>query len=140
MFKRISGRPNIEKYPNATSTVYYNGGLVYPNGSGAVIPADSTSGNHIGVAIEAIPATDARYTTAGKIAVDVLDDNDVFEADVTGTLTAAMVGTYLDLSTSLVVNAGATSKQVVLCVGFISASKGLFKISARATVKDVATT
>lgn len=140
MFKRISGRPNIEKYPNAISTVYYNGGLVYPNGSGAVIPADSTSGNHIGVAIEAIPATDARYATAGKIAVDVIDDNDIFEADVTGTLTTAMVGTYLDLSTSVLVNAAASAKDAVLCVGFISATKGLFKINSRATVLDVAIT
>jgi len=140
MFKRISGQPNIERHPNATSNAYSNGALVYPDGSGAVIPADSTSGNHIGVAVENITSADDRYTTAGKISVDVLDDNDIFEADVTGTLTAAMVDTYLDLSDSLTVNAAATSKKVVLCVGYISATKGLFKINAKATNVDVATT
>lgn len=140
MFKRVSGCENIEKYPNAISNAYSNNALVYPDGSGAVIPADATSGNHIGITKESINSSDPRYSVAGKIHVDVLDDNDIFEADVTGTLTTAMVGTYLDLSDSLTVNAGATSKQVVLCVGYISATKGLFKINSRATAKDVATT
>lgn len=138
MFKRVSGKPKFEKWPNAVSTLYANGALTYPDGSGAIIPADSTSGNHIGITVEKITSTDPRYTTAGKITVDVIEDNDIFEADVTGTLTTAMVGTYLDLSTSLVVNAGASAKDAVLCVGFISATKGLFKINSRATVLDVA--
>ena len=52
MFKKISGCPMIERFPVATSQLYNNGGLVYANGTGAVIPADATSGDHIGVAIE----------------------------------------------------------------------------------------
>lgn len=139
MFKKISGCPMIERYPVATSQLYNNGGLVYANGSGAVIPADSTSGDHIGIAIEKISATDPRYTDGGKINVEVLKDNDIFEADVTGTLTTAMIGNFYDLSDDLIVNVGATSKKVVLCVGYISATKGLFKINAKAVNKDVAT-
>lgn len=139
MFKRVSGCPNIEKYPNVVSTEYKNGALVYSNSSGAVIPADSTSGNHIGITIEKISTTDPRYAVAGKIAVDVLDDNDIFEADATG-LTNAMVGTYVDLTDSVKVNGAATSKLVVLMVGYISATKGLFKINSRATAKNVETT
>lgn len=140
MIKRVSGCPNIERFTNAISTVYLNNALVYANGTGAVIPADSTSGDHIGITKEAIPATDARYATAGKISVDVIDDNDIFEADVDGTLTTAMVGNFYDLTDSANVNVAATSKKVVLCVGYISATRGLFKINARATAANVATT
>lgn len=139
MIKRVSGCPNIERYTNAISTAYANNALVYADGSGGVIPADSTSGDHIGITKEAITSTDPRYTTAGKISVDVIDDNDIFEADVTGTFTAANVGNFYDLSDSGTVNVGATSKKVVLCVGYISATRGLFKINARATAANVAT-
>lgn len=113
---------------------------MYPDGSGAIQPADSTSGEHLGVSLKAVAATDSDYASNTKIPVDMVGEQDVFEADVTGTLTTAMVGTYLDLSTDLVVNAGATSKKVVLCVGYISASKGLFKVTANAYDKYVATT
>ncbi len=139
MIKRVSGCPNIERYPAPTSQLFGNNELVYADGSGAVIPADSTSGMHFGITKEAITATDPRYTTAGKISIDVLDDNDIFEADVNGTLTTAMVGNFYDLTDAGNVNVAATSKKVVLCVGFISATKGLFKLNSRATAYDVAT-
>lgn len=140
MFVRISGKPRLEWWPKKASTAFSYGALVYPDGSGAIQPADSTSGEHIGVALRAVASTDADYATTAKIPVDVVGEDDVFEADVTGTLTAAMVGTYRDLSTSLVVNAAATSKAVVLCVGYISATKGLFKITAKLADNYVATT
>jgi len=139
MIKRVSGCPNIERWPVATSQAYVNNSLLYANGSGAVIPADSTSGNHIGICKEELTSSDARYTTGGKIHVDVMDDNDIFEADVYGTLTTAMVGNFYDLTDADTVNVGATSKKVVLCVGYISATKGLFKLNSRATAYDVAT-
>ena len=141
MFKRESGDFNILPLTNAISTLYYNGGLIYPNGSGAFIPADSTSGNHVGIAQEDITATDARYTTAGKINVDILRSGDLVRAtDITGTLTAAMEGTFLDLSNSLVVNAAASSKSVVFCVKYISASEGIFMVNSLAAHANVATT
>ena len=140
MFKRISGKPRLEWYNVAASIAISYGGLVYPDGSGNIIKADSTSGNHLGVALRAIATTDSDYTSAKKIPVDVVGEDDVFEALVTGTLTTAMVGNFYDLSDELTVNVGATSKKVVLCVGFISATLGLFKISARAADYYVATT
>jgi hypothetical protein len=87
-----------------------------------------------GVSMRAVVSTDADYATVGaKIPVDVLNDEDVFIADVTGTLTTAMVDTHLDLSDSLTVNAAGTTHKPVLCVGFLSATKGLFKINARSS-------
>lgn len=138
-FRRISGKHRVEWWPKKASTAFTYGSLVYPDGSGAIQPADSTSGEHIGVILKTVASTDSDYASTTKVPVDVCGEDDVFEADVTGTLTSAMVGTYLDLSTALVVNAAATSKQVVLCVGFISASKGLFKITAKLADNYVAT-
>lgn len=142
MFLRETGKPNLISLPNATSTVYYNGGLIYPNPSGTnFIPADSTSGNHIGICQEDITSSDARYTTAGLVSVDMLAPGDLVRAtNVAGTLTAAKVGTYVDLTDSLVVNSAATSKLVVMLVKYISATEGIFMVNALASVKDVATT
>lgn len=139
-FIRISGKPKVEWWPKKASTAFTYGALVYPDGSGAIQPADSTSGEHIGVILKTVTSADSDYASTPKVPVDVAGENDVFEATVTGTLTTAMVGTYLDLSDSLVVNAAGTSKKVVLCVGFISATKGLFKITAKLSDKYVATT
>ena len=137
---RVSGKPQIEKYKNAVSNVYSEDSLVYADGSGAVIPADSTSGNHIGIIKNKIAATDDLYATAGDVSVDICNDNSILECDVDGTLTTAMVGNFYDLTDASNVNVAAQSKNVVLCVGFISATKGLFKLNARATVVNVATT
>lgn len=139
-FYRKSGKPNFEEWPNTISQAYVANTLVYPDGSGAVIPADATSGMHIGLCLEDLTSSDARYTTAGKLLVDVLGDDDIFEADVDGTLTTAMVGNHYDLTDADSVNCAANSKKVVLCVGFISTTKGLFKLNAKATNLDVATT
>jgi hypothetical protein len=141
-FRHIAGNAKVETYPNAISTVYTAGGLGYFNGSGAVIPADATSGDHAGVILEAIAATDAKYSTAGKIPVLVPDQNDIFEVDVeTGTLTTAMIGNQYDLvADGDAIDVTATSKKVVTVVGFVSSSKALVKINALATTANVATT
>jgi hypothetical protein len=138
-FLRISGKPRLQWYPKAASTDFNVGDLVYPNGSGAIIPADSTSGNHLGVALKAVASTDDDYASTTLVPIDEVGEDDIFEATVTGTLTTAMVGNFYDLSNAYTVNVGATSKKVVRCVGFISATKGLFKINARADDYYVAT-
>lgn len=142
-FRRISGKPRLEWYPKKTSTAFNYGGLVYPDPTphGYIIPADSTSGNHVGVAMRKVASTDADYATTGaKIPVDVVGEDDVFEADVVGTLTTDMVLQFFDLQDDLTVNVAATAKKTVLCVGFISATRGLFKVNARAADFYVATT
>ena len=139
MFKIISGKPRLAWYPKKASTAFNNGDLVYPDGSGAIQPADSTSGNHLGIILKDVAATDDDYAATTKVPVQELGEDDVFEATVTGTLTTAMVGNFYDLSNAYTVNVGAQSKKVVLCVGYISATKGLFKINARAADYYVAT-
>ncbi len=141
MFLREQGRPNLLPLTNAITTDYNKGDLIYANGSGAFIPADATSGDHYGIAAEELPSTDARYTTAGEIMVDMLKPGDLVRCDdVDGTLTAAMEGTTMDLANAESVDAGNTSKNVVTCVKYISATEGIFMINSLASVYRVATT
>lgn len=141
MFKRYSGKPKIEWMPKKASTAFANGGLTYADGSGALQPADATSGMHFGVIQREVLATDDDYATTNKVPVDVCTAEDIFEVDVkTGTLTTAMVGNQYDLhADGDGIDVTATSKKVVTVVGFISASKALVKVNAMAAHMDVAT-
>lgn len=142
MFKRKSGRPNIVWLPKDASVAFANGGLTYWNGSGEIIPADATSGDHAGVINRSVLSTDDDYATAlAKVPVDVPTTHDIFEVDVeTGTLTTAMVGNQYDLvADGDAIDVTATSKKVVTVVGFVSASKALVKINAIANHVNVAT-
>ena len=140
MFRRETGKPNLVTMTNAISNLYANGDLLYANGSGALIPADATSGAHYGIMNGEITATDDRYTTAGEILVDMLRAGDQVRCDdVDGTLTAALEGTTMDLSNAESVNQAATSKNVVTLIKFISASEGIFVVNALASVTNVAT-
>jgi len=142
MFKRISGRPKVEWYQKDASVAFANGGLVYWNGTGEIIPADATSGDHAGVILRDVLSTDDDYATSlAKVPVDVPTTEDIFEVDVeTGTLTTAMVGNQYDLvADGDAIDVTATSKKVVTIVGFVSSSKALVKINALATHVNVAT-
>ncbi len=134
------GAAKTRWWPKVASVEIAVGALLYSDGSGAVQLADATSGQHLGVSQKKITLSDADYTANTKIPVLELQPDLVFEATVTGSFTAANVGDLLDLSDSVTVNADATSKLVVLCVGFISSTKGLFKINSAAAVFGVATT
>lgn len=142
MFKRISGEPNVEYYPKKASTAFENGGLVYADGSGAVQPADATSGDHIGVSLKKVTSNDDDYADNTKIPVDVPGPKDVFEVDVeTGTFTTAMIGNrYYLVADGDAIDVSATSKQVVTIVGYKDSSTSLVKINALITEADVATT
>jgi RNase P/RNase MRP subunit p29 len=113
------------------SVAMTNGALLAADGSGAVTVATSTTNNIVGVSTRVVAATDADYAASTEVGVIMPNDNAVFQMDVTGTLTAAMVGNAYDLSDAYTVNVGATAKKVVTCVGFISATQGLFKINSR---------
>jgi len=143
MFKRIGGSPKVEWYAKDASVGFTNGGLVYWNGTGEIIPADAISGQHTGIILRDVLSTDADYATAlAKVPVDVPTTEDIFEVDVeTGTLTTAMVGNAYDLvAGGDALDVTATAKGVVTVVGFVSASKALVKINSLATHANVATT
>lgn len=143
MFKRLSGRPNIQWMPKKASTAFPNGALVYADGSGAVQPADNTSGNHLGVILRAVTSGDDDYATTAKVPVDVPTPGDLFEVDVpNGDLATSDVGNFCDLDAEDPdgIDPDATAKNVVLIRGYISASKAIVEVNAMAGHVNVATT
>ena len=139
-FRLFSGKPRTESYPKKISTVFTNGGLVYADGSGAIQPADATSGDHIGVIQVTTASTDADYASLTRVQVLVPTDDTVWEADVsTGTFTTAMVGNRYDLTDANGIDVGSTYKKVVTIVGYKSASVALVKINAVIANADVVT-
>lgn len=142
MFQLYSGHPRVEWYPKKASTAIAVGDLLYADGSGAVQPADSTSGDHIGICMKAIASTDSDYASTTSIPVLVPTDDTLFKVDVdTGTaLTTAMVGSRYDLTDANSLNVGGTSKKVVTIVKYISATKAVVKINSTIANADVATT
>lgn len=141
MIKLISGKAKLEWLPKAASTAMTYGALAKMDGSGHVVNGNATSGDHVGIIMRKVVSTDDDYALNSKVPVQMLDPNDVIEADVTGTLTTAQVGNRMDLTAAAdTVNAAASAKGVVTCVGFISATKGLFKVNAMQTTEGVAST
>jgi len=138
--KWVKGRTKTVSLARTASVTFTKDSLVYW-ASGYLTPADATSGDHVGIVLESVASTDSDFATSGKIAVEVpMDKQCELEATVTGTLTAALVGTAMDLSTALVVDQGNTSKNVVTCTKFISATSGRFVLNATYDVANVATT
>ena len=141
-FTLAKGDAKVMWFPKKASVAIAVGDLLYADGSGAVQSADSTSGEHIGVCMKTIAATDADYASTTSIPVLVPYDDSEFEVDVdTGTaLTTAMVGSQYDLTDANSLNVGAQSKKVVTITKFISATKALVKINAMIHNDNVATT
>jgi hypothetical protein len=139
--KWVKGKTIIRSYPRTSSTVFTKNSLVNFV-SGCILPADSTSGDHVGICLDDVAATDSDYTTSGvKILVECPADKQCeFEALVTGTLVTTSVGVTYDLTDALTVNQAASAKNVVTCTKFITSTKGLFVLNATYDVLRVATT
>lgn len=139
-FLRAAGSPNVEFWNKTASTAFNVGDLVYDGGSLNILPADSTSGDHIGVCLKKVASTDDDYASTTKIPVDVAAENDIFEVDCGGAATTALIGTFIDLTNAYTANEAASSKDALLVVGVISASKLLVKIASRKNILRTATT
>lgn len=127
--KWVKGRTKLVFYPKAASTAFAKDSLVYFNGTGEIIPADSTSGDHVGLIQKAVAATDSDYASETRVPVEIPQDKMcVLEADATG-LTAAKVGTTMDLTDASTVNGAAADKDAVTLVEYISATKGRFVLN-----------
>lgn len=134
------GKTVLKWLPKKASTVFAEDSLVYFDGSGEIQPADSTSGDHVGIIRVAVAATDDDYASNTKVPVEVpLSPQCEFEADATG-LTQDLEGTAVDLTDASTVNGSATAKGVVTLVKFISATKGRFVLNSQYAYKNVTTT
>lgn len=131
--KLHKGKTKFMWLPVTTSTAISKDALVGFS-SGRLIPANNTlAGNVImGTLRHAIASTDSDYATARDVEVQVpVEKNVVWECDVTtaAALTTTDQGTYMDLTTAdtgLAIATGSSSLDIAFCVGYISATKGLF--------------
>lgn len=135
-FYRASGSPDIQPMNGAASTILSANGLVALI-AGALAKASSTSSMISGICMEERTATDADYATARPVLVDMLGPGAlVFADNVTGTLTAAMEGQFMKLSSTagLVADAGTATDTpaaalVLELIKFVSATSGYFKVN-----------
>ena len=135
MFIRYSGQTKPEYYPKTGSTVFANGSAITPDGAGAFQPA-STGEPVTAVIMTNILSTDADFAANTKeLCDDVTNSEDVFQADVeVGTLTAALVGTYVNLNSATGIDVTASTNKDVFIVGYISPSVALIKFNKTSVV------
>lgn len=120
----------------AASTVLSANGLV-TQVSGALAKSSSTSSVISGICLETRATTDGDYATARNVLVDRLGPGTlVFCDNVTGTLTKAMEGQFLKLSSTagLVADAATATDTpaaalVLELVTFVSATSGYFTVN-----------
>lgn len=135
-FYRVSGESDVQPMNGAASTVLVANGLVTMV-SGALAKSASTSDVISGVCLETRATTDSDYATARPVLVDQLGPGTlVFCDNVTGTLTAAMEGKFLKLSSTagVVADAGTATDTpaaglVLELVKFVSSTSGYFKVN-----------
>lgn len=135
-FFRSSGLSDIQFLNGPASTVLVAAGFV-TEASGALAKSASTSSLITGICMETRATTDADYATARPVMVDLLGPGAlVFCDNVTGTLTAAMEGQFLKLSSTagVVADAGTATDTpaaglVLELITFVSATSGFFKVN-----------
>lgn len=150
MFKRISGPSNLITAPKTASTALGNGTIVKLT-SGQVVQGAAADTAVLGVIQQAIASTDGDYTLTTPVLIDTFEPSQVWECDVTnagsatGTLAATMVGQYFkidaaatpafaSIDSNTASNTPASSGTNWVCLGFISASKGLFRLLPQVAV------
>ncbi len=139
-FNYVSGPLRMRWYPKTASTVFAVGALTYST-SGQLLPADATSGDHVGVCQKTVAATDSDYASTTRIPVILVGEDTVWEVAVgAGTAAVTLENTFVDLTDSISVDVGSTSKNVFLVTKFISTTVVQGVVSAHTTDRRVATT
>jgi len=140
-FKLHKGRTKVMYFPRPASTTFAEGDLVYFNTSGQVIPADATSGQHVGVIKKAVATTDTDYATANVLVpIEVPLDRWTLWTVPTSGAVAADVGNQIDLTDAGTADRSAGAKDALLVTGIVSATEIIVTILSNADIKDTATT
>jgi len=123
-FRQNTGRAYTVFLPKAASTVFTIGDLVYANGTGEIIPADATSGHHLGVIQKSVAATDDDYASTTAVPVLFPCDATTWLVSVgTGTADSDDIGNFIDLADAANVDVTASAKDAVLVTGVISGTE-----------------
>jgi hypothetical protein len=127
-FYASAGKTKEVWLPVTPSTALSEGALLtFTTGKLVAAGAATAAVDIVGVLKKAITASDTDYASDRLVPVLVpVEKFVVFEADVTSGLVVGDIGGEFDLTSSTHVNRGASSVDVVKCVGVISSTKGLF--------------
>ena len=138
MIKLYKGKTKLTPFPWTIGQTVTKGGLVALS-SGQLVPAVAgTAGAAIvGVIPEAITSASDEYTTQGDVLVEVPVQKNVrwiCDVDDTHALVLLDIGSFFDLSSETgyendTVDAGESTEDIFQCVGFISATKGIFVLN-----------
>lgn len=125
MIKLRAGKTKTVWLPKVASTVFHDGGLVTFTGStsGTISPATSSTSKVVGVCRRTTSSSDSDYAQNSLIPVQVPIEKFCEWLADTSSAVAGNVGNTYDLSNDLTVNVGGTSENVVLCVGYVSATQ-----------------
>ena len=138
MIKRHKGKTKFIYLPWTIGQTVTKGGLVGMT-SGQLIPhvAGTAGAAAKGVIRHAVTSSSSEYTTQGDVEVEVPIELNVewaVDVDSTHALVLTDIGSFFDLSsesgyTSDTVDAGETDEDIFQCVGFVSATKGIFVLN-----------
>ena len=138
MIKRHKGKTRLIYLPWTIGQIVEVGGLVGMT-SGQLIPhkAGTAGAAAVGVIRHAITSATDVYTTQGNVEVEVpieLNVEWIIDVDTTHALVLLDIGSFFDLSEvagglSSDVDCGESTEDVFQCVGFISATKGIFVLN-----------
>lgn len=136
-FKAVKGRWGLRWYAKTASTAFAKDSLVSWS-SGLLIPSTNATDQITGIIRIAVASTDSDYASTTRVPVEIPTGIGCeVEADVTtGTLVTTSVGDYFDLTDASGVDQSASADDIVLCTGFISATKGRFIINAMYQTKN----
>lgn len=142
-FFHRSGPAHTESYQK-TASVAIAANTPVALAGGYIRQSAVASTRLVGINIKKVASTDDDYASNTSIPVLIPTDEDVFEADVSGTATIANVGQRYDLTTlsdgtDQDVNLSGTTYGVVTVVGFISSSKVLVKFNGALQYADINT-
>ena len=138
MIRKYQGKTKFIYLPWTIGQVVEEGGLVGLT-SGQLIPhvAGTAGAAAVGVIRHAVTSATDVYTTQGDVEVEVpVEKNVIWECDVDATAVLVLldIGSFFDLSSvsgtlSSAVDTSQSDEDVFQCVGFISATKGLFLLN-----------
>jgi len=140
-FRLYNGKVKRIWFPRPASQAFTKGDLVYPNGSGQVIPADATSGRHIGVIAKTVASTDSDYATADVLVpIDVPVEQWTEWRVAASSAVADDILEEVDLTDAGTADRSASSKDALLVTRYISASELVVVLLSTAINRYTATT
>ena len=128
--KAVKGKWICKMFPKTASETFTKGRMVGV-ASGYVTNVADGSTNAMGIIKESVASTDSDFTLTTKVMVEIPTSAAcVFEAAVTTALAVTDVGNYMDWEDSATIDETDSAVDNVLCVKYISSTKGWFVLNS----------